>query len=149
MEKSVSARVREVASEVENLTEAMASGALKGSPALDARLTAAEALLGQLRSQETQRPDPPAEALIPDIANSYRRLVRDLARSLHRTDADRARIELGRLVGPVKVEPADTEIRLYNAQGRLEAALLRAVGSGSTASFVVAGAGFEPATFGL
>jgi len=34
------------------------------------------------------------------------------------TDVDRARIELGRLLGPVRVEPSDTEIRLYNEQGR-------------------------------
>jgi hypothetical protein len=62
-----------------------------------------------------------------------------LARSLQRTDVDRARIELGRFLGPVRVEPSDTEIRLYNEQGRLEAALLRAVGSDSTASFCGSG----------
>ena len=55
------------------------------------------------------------------------------------TDVDRARIELGRLLGPVRVEPSDTEIRLYNEQGRLEAALLRAVGSDTTASFCGSG----------
>ena len=55
------------------------------------------------------------------------------------TDVDRARIELRRLLGPVRVEPSDTEIRLYNEQGRLEAALLRAVGSDTTASFCGSG----------
>ena len=60
-------------------------------------------------------------------------------RPLHGTDVDRARIELGRLLGPVRIEPNDTEIRLYNEQGRLEAALSRAVGSDTTASFCGSG----------
>ena len=50
------------------------------------------------------------------------------------TDVDRARIELRQLIDPIKVEPAETDIRLYNEQGRLEAAWLRAVGSAPTAS---------------
>ena len=33
-------------------------------------------------------------------------------------------------------EPGDTEIGRYNEQGRLEAALLRAVGSDTTANFL-------------
>ena len=47
---------------------------------------------------------------------------------------------MGRLKGLVRVEPGETDIRLFNEQGRLEAALLCAVGSESTASLVVAGA---------
>ena len=99
----------------------------------------AERELARLRAREAQASVPASTVLLPDIANRYRRLARDLARSLHRTDVDRARIELGRLLGPVRVEPSDTEIRLYNEQGRLEAALLRAVGSDTTASFCGSG----------
>ena len=51
-------------------------------------------------------------------------------------------IELGRLIGPIKVEPAETDIKLYTEQGRLEAALLRAVGSEPRASYRGSGAGF-------
>ena len=142
-------RIRQAEAEVANLTEALATGALRASPTLAARFEEAERELARLKAQEAQASVPVPSVLLPDIANRYRRLARDLARSLHRTDVDRARIEIGRLLGPVRVEPTDTEIRLYNEQGRLEAALLRAVGSDTTASFVVAGAGFEPATFGL
>ena len=81
--------------------------------------------------------DAAAESLLPNIAN--RRMAKDLARSHQKAGVDRARMELGRLIGPVRVEPSETEIRLYNEQGRLEAALLRAVGSDSTASFCGSG----------
>jgi hypothetical protein len=47
----------------------------------------------------------------------------------------------------IRIEADAEEIRFLSEQGRMEAALLRAVGG--TANNVVAGAGFEPATFGL
>lgn len=114
-------------------------GALRASPSLAARLATAETMLAELKARERRRTVPAGDVMIPDIASRYRRMVGDLARSLDRTDVDRARVELGRLIGPVKVEPCDTEIRLYNEQGRLEAALLRAVGSESTASYCGSG----------
>ncbi len=74
-----------------------------------------------------------AEVLIPQIADRYQKPAGDLARTLHKTDADRARPELSRIPGPLKVVPSDNQIELYNQTGRLEAALLRAVGARSTA----------------
>jgi hypothetical protein len=50
-----------------------------------------------------------------------------------------SRFEPGQLIGPVSVAISDTKIRLYNEQGRPEAAVLRAVGSDSTASFIGSG----------
>ena len=132
-------RIRKAEAEVANLTEALATGALRASPALAARFEAAERQLSELRARESRASTPAPSALLPDIASRYRRLARDLARSLQKADVDRARIELGRVLGPVRVEPSETEIRLYNEQGRLDAALLRAVGSDTTASFCGSG----------
>lgn len=101
-------RLLEVEAEVANLTEALATGALRASPALAGRLVAAETQLADLMARAARVPAPCRENLLPDIANRYRRLVRDLARTLQRTDSDRARMELGRLLGPVKIEPAET-----------------------------------------
>jgi hypothetical protein len=137
--RDLAEQITEVQSEVDNLSEAVATGALRTSPSLAARLATAETLLTELKSQEVRRALPADDRLVPDIAGRYRRLVSNLARSLGRVDMDRARIELGRLIGPVKIEASATEIRFYNEQGRLEAALLRAVGSESTASFCGSG----------
>ncbi len=118
----------------------MATGALRASPALASRLVAAETQLAELKTRAVQSATPTtADSLLPDIAARYRQLAKDLARSPPKTDVYRARIELGWLIGPVRVERNETEIRLYNEQGRLEAALLRAVGSDSTASFCGSG----------
>jgi hypothetical protein len=62
----------------------------------------------------------------------------------------RARTEIAEHVGTVQVVTAPTEIRLETQKGRLEAALLAATGTVDARQVcVVAGAGFEPATFGL
>jgi hypothetical protein len=47
---------------------------------------------------------PPDEELMPDITNRYRRLASNLVQSLRGTDVDRVRIELARLIGPIRVE---------------------------------------------
>ena len=96
-------RIRQAEAAVANLTEALATGALRASPTLAARFEAAERELAQLKAREAQASLPASSALLPDIASRYRRLARDLARSLQRTDVDRPRIELGRLLGPVRV----------------------------------------------
>lgn len=105
-------RIRQVEAEVANLTEALATGALRGSPTRAARFQAAEQELAQLMAREAQASLPASSNLLPDIASRHRRLARDLARRLQRTDVVRAGNELGRLLAPVRVEPSDTEIRL-------------------------------------
>ena len=61
-------------------------------------------------------------------------------------DPRRAQVEMREHVGPIRVTTTRTEIRLEAQRGHFEQTLLRAAGCQTN---VVAGAGFEPATFGL
>ena len=65
------------------------------------------------------------------------------------TDRDnaRARTVLRDLMGEIQVVTTPTEIRFETKKGAVEGAFLRAAGGQQTN--LVAGAGFEPATFGL
>jgi len=142
-------RIRKAEAEVANLTEALATGALRASHALAARFEAAERQLSELRACESRASTPAPSALLPDIANRYRRLARDLARSLQRTDVDRARIELGRLLGPVRVSPEIRKSGSITNKAAWKRPCCELSGRIRQQVFVVAGAGFEPATFGL
>ena len=85
---------------------------------------------------------------IPRLMDEYREMVSALPAALG--DAryvDRARAELRKILGEIRVEADAKKIRFLNDKSRLSAAL--AVAVGGTANNVVAGAGFEPATFGL
>jgi hypothetical protein len=55
------------------------------------------------------------------------------------------------MIGPIRVRTTATEILLETQEGHAEVAFLRAAGLEQTGQqiSVVAGAGFEPATFGL
>jgi hypothetical protein len=55
--------------------------------------------------------------------------VRDLDRALLDRHGERGRQTLRGLLGQVKVEADEREIRFYNEQGRIEAALLKCVGA--------------------
>ena len=133
--------------EIQNLTDAVASGALKGSMALADRLMRAEADLARLQTA----PKPPAAANIerrlPEVADRYRALVVRLETSLAEADVDMARAELRRLFGSIRVDGDQREVRLEADLGAVQASLVKA--AGGSANNVVAGAGFEPATFGL
>ena len=56
-------------------------------------------------------------------------MISSLERVLREVDAERSRHELRGLLGQLKVEADEREVRVYNEQGRVEAALLRAVGA--------------------
>ena len=85
------------------------------------------------------------EKLLPRLADDYCRLVENLADSLESVDVSKARAELRSLLGDIRVKVDDEEARFMVAG--IETALARA--SGGPQINVVAGAGFEPATFGL
>jgi site-specific DNA recombinase len=124
------AQLRKVEEEVGHLTDAVASGLLKSSPALAERLRAAEGELARLRAAQVQRaPDPRIEKLATGLEGGFARLVRDLDRALLDRHGERGRQELRGLLGRFKVEADAREIRFYNEQGRHEAALLRSVGA--------------------
>lgn len=56
-------------------------------------------------------------------------VINNLDRVLRAVDAERSRQELRGLLAQFKVEANEREVRVYNEQGRVEAALLRAVGA--------------------
>ena len=84
---------------------------------------------------------------MPRLVDQYREMVDDLANTLTSVNVNRARAEIRKLVGEIQVQKTPDQIRLMSREGALEAALLRAAGQNQV--ILVAGAGFEPATFGL
>lgn len=144
--KPSQSRQSELEAEVARIVDAIANGALRASPALAQRLLNAESELEALRAPVATptRLDP--AQLAPRIVDKYLQAIDRLPALLTET-ADRAREELRGLIGPIEVESNATEIRFRTKKGAVEGALSRMAGGPSV--FVVAGAGFEPATFGL
>ena len=120
------ARLVSLEAEIGNLTDAIASGLLRASPALASRLHAAEteraSLLSRAESQTAKIAD-----LLPRIAQDYAALVDDLEAALQR-DVDRARGNLRAVLGDVRLTPDPTGEFLI-AEGLMQAAqLLSATG---------------------
>jgi site-specific DNA recombinase len=140
-------RLASVEEEIRNLVDAIASGALSASPAMAERLAQVEAELAALKV--AARPVKPAEIerLVGLVVDRYRVIVEALERSLPEADIEQARAQLRALFGSIKVVADEQEIRFEADLRATQLALLRA--AGGSANNVVAGAGFEPATFGL
>lgn len=64
--------------EVANLTDAIASGALRNSPALAARLQAAEVALARLKAPAANAPRCTVQQVMPRLVDEYRQLVDNL-----------------------------------------------------------------------
>jgi hypothetical protein len=143
-------RVAELEGQVENLADAIASGALRASPALASRLTAAEAELAKLRQQAQPREVTKLDRIIPGIDDAFRELVADLPNAIKR-DVDRARATVRQYTGSaIRVESDGKTVRFLSESRQMETTLLIAAGGAAALqTSVVAGAGFEPATFGL
>ena len=134
----------ELTTEVANLTEAIASGALRTSKALGARLAAAERELERLSSARATSHKVVRMPL--PVGERYQRLIANMEAELAR-DVPKARTALRQIVGSeIPVLPHASGKHLVARIGLDEEAL---VAAGSSEIFVVAGAGFEPATFGL
>jgi len=78
--------------------------------------------------------------IMPRLVDEYRALVDDLAESLRSVNVDRARAEIRKLIGDIRVNSTPDEIRLETREGAVETALLRAAGERQV--FMVAGARF-------
>jgi hypothetical protein len=126
--------------EVANLTDAIASGALRSSPVLAAREAA-------LARREASRPAGSVEKLIPRMQADYRELVTSLERILSQTNGTARRP--GRRSLPrgstqalrrSSVDVTDDAIEFLSTQG-VEAALARVAG-GDQQILMVAGARF-------
>ena len=139
-------RVAQLQREVANLADAIAAGALRASPAIATRLQAAEAELARLQVQAA-KPAPKVATLPSGIEGAWRQAVANLETVLATHDVARARTVLLDLIGEIQVVATPEEIRFETKKGALEGALVRAAGGQQIR--VVAGAGFEPATFGL
>ena len=138
-------RIRDLRAEVQNLTDAVASGALRTSKSLGERLQSAEAELERLTAENLARSKvirlQPAR-----IRDRIRQMARDLAIELGR-DVNKARGVLRTILGnQIPVVPHESGKHLVAKIGLDLHQLCEVSGS---QIFVVAGAGFEPATFGL
>jgi len=96
-------RLAQLHSEIGNITEAIASGALRASSALAAPLHGAETERATLAARTEARTAKIADFL-PRLAADYIRLAADPETALQR-DVDRARHNLRALLGPVRLMP--------------------------------------------
>jgi hypothetical protein len=116
--------------EVANLTDAIATGLLRSSPALAGRLTTAEAELGRLREAAVPKEVKDLDRLIPRVADDFRSMVAELPTALQR-DVARSRAAICRLLaGSIHVVANEQEIRCIAENGRTQAAFSRSVGAG-------------------
>jgi site-specific DNA recombinase len=137
-------RVAVLQQEIENLATAIAGGLLKSSPALARRLASAEAELATLQEKRPQKAD--VLTLVPRIAARYLEIVTCLEGALGR-NPERARAALTDVIGPrITLQPDPSGKHLWADFGLEAGPLLVAAGM---PEIMVAGAGFEPATFGL
>ena len=134
--------------EIENLTDAIASGGLKSSPALAKRLAKTERELEQLLAQ---KPALEVAKMIPAIADEYRAWVQELETILSPSglkrglvsDRDTARTRAQpkkRLGGHIIVTETENEIR-FETEGSAKEIALRLAQVGGQ-EILVAGAGW-------
>ncbi len=133
-------RLAALGAEIEHMVAAVAAGLL--SPTLKTKLEAAEAERSVLMSTSTAAAVSVVADLVPRLADTYRTLVEHLECVPPRY-VDRARTTLKGLIGEIRLIPEGGHL---TAEFELECGRLLAA---QTRISVVAGAGFEPATFGL
>ncbi len=140
--------IAKLRAEISNLTDAIANGALRASPAIAERLRASERELERLEATNARPARNSVEHMIPRLADEYRALIADLAQGLTEISVPRARAELRKLIGEIRVDATEDGVEFRSEHG-VEAALMKAAGGGHQQICVVAGVGFEPTTFGL
>jgi site-specific DNA recombinase len=142
------AHLTKLRAEVANLVDAIATGSLRSSPALAARLSATEVKLASLESQAIADDAEMAKVaeLLPRVSDRYKTLLANLGTALRR-NVVAARDALRALIGDsVVVRPAADRKHLVAEISVVEMAQ-RLGNSGNI--IMVAGVGFEPTTFGL
>lgn len=131
-------RLAQLDGEVQRLVDAVAAVGI--SPALQARLESAEAERAALAAEQSVTDDNAAAQLV-DTIQRYRKLVADLDVELGK-DIARARELVRRLIGPAVMVAREGQVWVEMETGQAALAVGLSLG-------MVAGAGFEPATFGL
>ena len=104
------------------------------------------------RLEARKAPAAKVEKLLPKIADSYRALIDNIGASVQR-DIARARTDLRRVLGDaIRLLPSESgdflEAKVSLARERLIRLAANSLNNNEKYN-VVAGAGFEPATFGL
>ncbi len=133
--------------EIGNLTDAIASGALRALPALAERLDTAERELSRQEAAST-KPRGTVEQIFPRMEAEYRELVAGIERVLTTGDdgtndprlVARSRAALQVRYGEIRVEVTPDALEFRSTQG-IEAALARVAG-GDSQIMLVAGVGF-------
>ncbi len=149
-QKARARRISELENVIGNLTDAISTGGLS-STALATRLTDAEAELATLsfEAEPALKLTGRVTAELPQALGRYQALLKELNAALAK-DVDRARGLLQEYFedGVVRLEPNKKRAALdavYRIDGRR---LVKSL-TGQVTIRMVAGAGFEPATFGL
>jgi len=137
-DKGLLRRIEALRGEVANLTDAIASGALRGSKAIADRLAATEGELSALEARQVQAPESVIAKLTPRVVDALVRAADDMPALVRGTNPERGRAVIESIIGEVFVEPTETEIRFEAEKTALEGAFLRAIGAKHTN--VVAGA---------
>jgi site-specific DNA recombinase len=148
--KTDAVRLAQLRTEVENLTDAIALGALRSSPAIAQRLAKAEAEVAALEA--AQRPAPRPQRAVVDLrtrgAARYRRRVRELETALNR-DVGRARAIVRELVGGKIPCFPNKEREHLVAHLPTGAEACFAAAAGGSQIIMVPGIGLEPTTRAL
>jgi hypothetical protein len=135
-------RQRDLQVEIDRYLDAVAAGLM--SPTIKTRIEAAESALAELAADTTIIDAREILTSLPRLIQRYREMVADLD-TIARTDPDRARECIRSILGQVRVKP---EKGVLVAEIGLNETPLAAL-AGGVPMDLVAGAGFEPATFGL
>lgn len=122
------AQIKDLRERIDNLTEFIASGHTRASPAVCAKLSDHEQELARLeRAQaESEAHAKAPELLLADLTERATRAVRSLRETLSKGDIAKSRQEIEEHIGKLTVEADQQEIRLYSNKLHAVTRLLRA-----------------------
>jgi len=121
-------QIKDLRERIDNLTEFIASGHTRASPAVCAKLSEHEQELARLeRAQSENEAQAKApELLLADLKDRAIRAVQSLRVTLSENDIPKSRQEIEDYVGKITVEADEQEIRLYSNKMHTVTRLLRA-----------------------
>jgi hypothetical protein len=125
-------RIKHLRVKIDNLADAIASGALRSSPTIAAKLAAAEGELERLTAAQAESVRAvDVTPLLADLPARAVRAIEQLEATLSNGDIPKAREEIRKHVGTVTIEADAREIRIYSEQN-VSAVLLRIAGAAHT-----------------
>lgn len=126
-----SVQIGELRAQINNLAEAIATGLMRASSALGARLSEAEDELERLEQsqKENEASARSPERLLTDLTDRVTQAVGALEETLATGDIAKSRREIEDKVGRIQVEADQQEIRLYSDKMHLVSRFMRATGT--------------------